>query len=203
MIKRLFHNISSALSFLRKQESIWTPAFAGVTTGSCETCSKLFYGIKMRIRLSPVIASPPTPQGGTFVGRRGNLIKGGLQLRTGFSLLEILVALMILVMGVTSILGLFGSATYSNRRGINDAIVGRMAAAIIADLQSGVHPAASDLRPRRDQSYAGFPGLYKYDLTFDPVPNITEPKSRVVTITIKWARSGESFRTLLFFPNSP
>jgi hypothetical protein len=118
--------------------------------------------------------------------------------------MEILISLLILAFGITAVFGLYGTATYSNRRSINEAILVRMASSIIADLKTGQHPAALDLQNRTDQNYPGYPGLYTYDLTFSQVPTDIEPKAYIVDLTIK--KSGivaETFRTFLFFPASP
>ncbi|MBI5780021.1 MAG: hypothetical protein HZA49_11295 [Planctomycetes bacterium] len=123
-----------------------------------------------------------------------------IKLNSGFSFLEILVALMILVFGLTTIFGLFGAATYSHRRSVNDETISRMATTIFSELESGQHPASVDLQDRADQTHSQFPGIYTYDLTFSTVTG-TEPTSRVVTLAIKWGKNQqETFRTLIIFP---
>lgn len=117
----------------------------------------------------------------------------------GFSFLEVLVALMILVFGLTSIFGLFGAATYSHRRGINNELISRMATTILAEMESGQHPAAQDLQDLTDQRHSQFPAIYTYDLSFAIILD-AEPSSQEVTLTIKWPKGREVFRTILFFP---
>ena len=121
----------------------------------------------------------------------------------GFSFLEILVALMILVFGLTAIFGLFGAATYSHRRSINDELISRMATTIFSELESGQHPAALDLQNRTNQSHPQFTGIYTYDLTFSTIAG-TEPTTRLVTLDIKYSKGRstmlETFRTLIIFP---
>jgi Tfp pilus assembly protein PilV len=117
----------------------------------------------------------------------------------GFSFLEIMVALMILIFGLTSIFGLFGAATYSHRRSINDEMISRIATTIFSELESGQHPASLDLQNRTNQTHAQFPGIYTYDLSFVAVAG-TEPTSRIVTLTVKWPKGQETFQTLLIFP---
>ena len=125
------------------------------------------------------------------------------RLYAGFSFLEILVALMILVFGLTAIFGLFGAATYSHRRSINDEIISRMATTIFSELESGQHQASLDLQNRTNQTHSQFPGIYTYDLTFSTLAG-TEPTTRLITITIKWPKgsstASETFQTLLIFP---
>ncbi|MFH1230722.1 MAG: prepilin-type N-terminal cleavage/methylation domain-containing protein [Planctomycetota bacterium] len=126
----------------------------------------------------------------------------------GFSLLEVLVALMILVFGLATIFGLYGTATYSHRRGVNDALITRMSAAILSELQSGQHLASLDLQNRSAQQYSGFPSIYTYDLAFETISGMSLSTSRIVTLTIKWPKGGktsgsEIFKTLLIFPNQP
>ena len=126
-----------------------------------------------------------------------------LRARAGFSFLEILVALMILVFGLTAIFGLFGAATYSHRRSINDELISRMATTIFSELESGQHPAALDLQNRTNQSHPQFTGIYTYDLTFSAIAG-TEPTTRLVTLDIKYSKGRstmlETFRTLIIFP---
>ncbi|MDI6787457.1 MAG: hypothetical protein QME51_03725 [Planctomycetota bacterium] len=117
----------------------------------------------------------------------------------GFSFLEILVALMILVVGVTSIFGLFSTATYSHRRSLNDALVTRMTTTIFSELESGKHPSSVDFVDCFDQTHPQFPTNYTYDLLLERVIN-TEPSSRLVTLTIKSNRLKETFITFLNFP---
>jgi len=140
-------------------------------------------------------------------GNNSNLIRKEYRLNkkayAGFSFLEILVALMILVFGLTAIFGLFGAATYSHRRSINDEIISRMATTIFSELESGQHPASLDLQNRNNQKHSQFPGIYTYDLTFSTIAG-TEPTTRLVTVAIKWPKGGstasETFQTLLIFP---
>lgn len=121
----------------------------------------------------------------------------------GFSFLEILVALMILVFGLTTIFGLFGAATYSHRRSMNDEILSRMATTIFSELESGQHPASINLQNRTNQTHSQFPGIYTYDLTFSTVAG-TEPTTRLVTLDIKYSKGRsttlETFRALIIFP---
>jgi prepilin-type N-terminal cleavage/methylation domain-containing protein len=122
----------------------------------------------------------------------------------GFSLLEVLVALMILVFGLATIFGLYGTATYSHRRSVNDDLTARMATAIFSELESGLHPASIDLQNRTAQQYPGVPAIYTYDLTFETIAGMSQSTSRMVTLTIKWPKGGktygsEIFKTLLIF----
>ena len=133
---------------------------------------------------------------------RGN-DNGAFRTRAGFSFLEILVALMILVFGLTAIFGLFGAATYSHRRSINDETLSRMATTIFSELESGQHPASIDLLNLTDQTHSQFPSIYTYNLTFSTVDG-TEPTTRLVTLDIKYSKGRstilETFRTLIIFP---
>lgn len=124
----------------------------------------------------------------------------------GFSLLEVLVALMILVFGLATIFGLYGAASYSHRRGLNDALITRMATAIFSELESGQHPASSDLQNRSAQTCPGFPSIYTYDLTLETVSGMSLSTGRMTTLTIKWPKGGktigsETFKTYLIFPS--
>ena len=110
---------------------------------------------------------------------------------------------MILVFGLTAIFGLFGAATYSHRRSINDETLSRMATTIFSELESGQHPASLDLQNIDNQSHSQFPSIYTYDLTFSTIAG-TEPTTRLVTLDIKYSKGRstilETFQTLLIFP---
>jgi general secretion pathway protein I len=125
----------------------------------------------------------------------------------GFTLVEVVLAMFVLLLGMTSILGLlsFGAAlarTASLRTGAANAIE-----AVVTDLEETLFPLQLDERgdevvgapvDAADRPVPGYPGL-TYSTTSTPNPE--NPLEYRVDVDIRWAVSGttrsKSFTTLL------
>lgn len=123
--------------------------------------------------------------------------------RSGFTLVEVLVALMILLFGMSAVLGLltFGAAL---SRSAHLRTVGASAAeAVVADLEETLFPLdaqgeAGEPRPIRERAVPGYPELvYSARATQNP-RNALEYK---VEVALRWSSGGvereRSFTTLL------
>lgn len=117
----------------------------------------------------------------------------------GFTLLEVLIALLILVFGLVSIFSLFGIGAQSHYRGVNDVIIASGAATILAEIRSEFisgHP----LQDVQDQTHPALPSNFKYDVAFQPLSDPVAGET-LVTITIKWPSErgleSEKFQTVL------
>ena len=127
--------------------------------------------------------------------------------RAGFTLIEVVLAMLVLLIGMTAILGLlsFGAAlsrTSSLRSGASGAID-----AVVADLEESLFPlvldelgdeVAGEPRDLVDQEIPGYPGLlYSTKAT----PNPENPLEYKVEVEMKWAVGGttrtKKFTTLL------
>lgn len=123
--------------------------------------------------------------------------------QAGFTLIEVLLALGILLFGMSAVLGLltFGAAL---SRSAHLRTVGASAAeAVVADLEETLFPfdaegEAGDPRPIADRALPGYPGLvYSASAT----PNPARPLEYRVDVSLRWKSGGvereRSFQTLL------
>ncbi len=115
---------------------------------------------------------------------------------SGFTLMEVLIALMILAVGLASVFALLGTGAQSHRRGVRDAVVSAYAQTILAELESGVHPAIVAFQSVKDQTHPGFPSFYKYDLEFKKTLDLND-NLMVAVLTIKWPY-GNKFDSVKF-----
>ena len=118
----------------------------------------------------------------------------------GFTLLEVIISLAILVLGLSSILPLFAVGTTSHKRGIDQTMVSLIAPHITARLQERLY----EINPPvlTDQVYAELGRTYKYDATFTPLdPGDATRVAFIVRVTVRWSENAalhsESFSTIL------
>lgn len=156
------------------------------------------------------------PHSSTETDRRGQYIRGngGLVPRSstgtdrqrqkqsegGFTLLEVLLSLAILVLGLSAILPLFAVGTTSHRRGIDQTMVSLIAPHISARLQERLY----EMNPQAltDQTYVEFGRVYRYDAVFTPLdPGDSHRMAFIVRVTVRWSENAslhsESFSTIL------
>ncbi|MCB9890643.1 MAG: prepilin-type N-terminal cleavage/methylation domain-containing protein [Planctomycetes bacterium] len=118
----------------------------------------------------------------------------------GFTLVEILAAMLILAFGVTTVLGVMSSglATEHNSELIRDAA--RLATVVREELEHG------SLMPQDGQApvpivggrVAEFPDM-QYDLAFDPVER-ESTQEIACTVTVRWLRGGSDVSETFRFP---
>lgn len=113
--------------------------------------------------------------------------------RSGFTLLEILVALIILGIGSVSLIALFTIGSVAHRQGMDQAVLNRLSQSILTHLQLTLNTA--DPQGLKDQAMEGFPPQYRYDAKFTPL----DPHRNVfiVEVTIRW--QGDKKRELYTF----
>jgi prepilin-type N-terminal cleavage/methylation domain-containing protein len=120
--------------------------------------------------------------------------------RQGFTLLEIIIAMAILVLGLSTILPLFAVGTASHKRGIDQTMVSLIAPHITARLQERLYEL--NPQPLKDQEYAEVGRVYRYDATFTPL-DLADPARMafIVRVTVRWSENAslhsESFSTIL------
>lgn len=144
----------------------------------------------------------------TGMGKRylKNRLKRFLSL-TGFTLMEVMIALMILALGLVSIFSLFGSGTHSLYKGVTDVTVTSYANTIFSELSAGLINWSDPPENKYDQIHPSFSPNFKYDLEFTPLDSLNEQvydagaNAILVTLTIKWYRSrlkqSEKFQAIL------
>ncbi|HTF56757.1 MAG TPA: prepilin-type N-terminal cleavage/methylation domain-containing protein [Planctomycetota bacterium] len=118
----------------------------------------------------------------------------------GFTLLEVIIALAILVLGLSAILPLFAVGTASHKRGIDQTMVSLIAPHITARLQERLY----EMNPPdlKDQEYAGFGRVYRYDADFTPLDRADKDRMAfIVRVRVRWSENSalhsESFSTIL------
>ncbi|MBI3096707.1 MAG: prepilin-type N-terminal cleavage/methylation domain-containing protein [Planctomycetes bacterium] len=109
----------------------------------------------------------------------------------GFTLLEILIALMILSVGLTSVILLFSVGTSSHKRGIDATASSFLAQAVFSEWKERLANGAPVDLPHdlKAQSMEGFPQPYSYDLHLEAIdPEGVEIFCRIV---VRWKKAGE------------
>lgn len=113
--------------------------------------------------------------------------------QAGFTLLEILVALGIFVVAVSSIVSLLLVAASSHKRAVDRTRAALLAEAVFADLE-GQRRVGQPLQPITAGKHPDFPGMF-YDLELEfsqQVNTVARAK-----LTVRWQREGKR-RTHLF-----
>jgi len=85
----------------------------------------------------------------------------------GFTLLEVLVAIMVFVLGIAAVLPLFAVAGASHKRAIDQAHVSWIAPRIAAKIQEGL--TSSNPKDVKNQGWEEYGQAYVYDATFTPL----------------------------------
>lgn len=120
------------------------------------------------------------------------------QKQSGFTLLEVLIAIVVLVLGVLAVLPLFAVATSSQKRGIDHTRASLLAQRIAAEL----HPNVTNPRNLKDQSCGSDYPEYRYDAEYAPVDSNDPFKSAyVLRVRIRWTETdldkSETFETIV------
>jgi len=118
----------------------------------------------------------------------------------GFTLLEVIIALAILVVGLSAILPLFAVGAASHKRGVDQTMVSLIAPHISARLQERLYqinpPALTD------QEFMQLGRVYRYDAEFKPLdPRDPDRAAFIVKVTVHWSENAalhsETFSTIL------
>lgn len=123
--------------------------------------------------------------------------------RSGFTLIEVLLALAILLFGMSAVLGLFTFGAALSRSAHLRTVGSSVTAAVLADLEETLFPLdaegeAGEPRPIQDRSVPGSPELvYSARAT----PNPDRPLEYKVELRMRWSSAGvereKVFTTLL------
>lgn len=118
----------------------------------------------------------------------------------GFTLLEVLIAMCVLLISIAAILPLFAVGTASHKRGMDQTIVSLLAPHITAKIQENLTaPDPKDLKDA-ELEYHGL--SYRYDAQFSPFDGSDPARTAfIVRVTIRWKEGGqdraEAFDTIL------
>jgi prepilin-type N-terminal cleavage/methylation domain-containing protein len=119
--------------------------------------------------------------------------------RSGFTLIEILVALMVLALGLVSVFALFGLATATHRRGVDAQTVADLAMTTFAEIETRF--ARDEPQDLSDQSHPLFSRGYLYGVQFIPLGG-AGGQAYLVRLTITWQTRGkrhsETFERVMF-----
>jgi len=124
-----------------------------------------------------------------------------LRNRDGFTIIEILLAIGILAIGITSVLFLFTMGTRSHQRALDRTRAAMLAETVANQLQTDFGPAYA-VNNITNATHPDFPG-YHYSVTFPP-PLYGGTSYYRVSILVSWgdpnasdARNSQSYETVL------
>jgi prepilin-type N-terminal cleavage/methylation domain-containing protein len=112
----------------------------------------------------------------------------------GFTLLEVLVALMVFVLGIAAILPLFAVAGASHKRGIDQSHVSWIAPRIAAKIQEGL--IKTDPPNLKNQTWEEYGQSYVYDATFTKLSlgsqtGATGDVAFLLSVEVRWKEAPE------------
>lgn len=121
---------------------------------------------------------------------------------SGFTLIEVLIALAVLALGISAAIALFAAATAAHKRAINLTNASAIAEQAIADIESvllsGVDPTTLSESNPLESIEKNYPG-YRLEAKFYSLPE--GPDQAVVEIIVHWTARGEprqeTFRQLV------
>lgn len=115
----------------------------------------------------------------------------------GFSLLEVVVALAILSLGITSAISLFAAATAAHRRAIHRTHAANLAEWAFADIESaltsGADPNVLAENPPLEAIARDWPG-YTIEVEFRPVAGASGEDEILVEVLVGWLNRGREDR---------
>jgi prepilin-type N-terminal cleavage/methylation domain-containing protein len=118
----------------------------------------------------------------------------------GFTLLEVLISIVVLVTATMALLPLFAVGTASHQRGIEHVKASLIARRLSAELQDALSTATP--KDVTDQPAPGGDGIYRYDAAWTPLDPADPFRSAfVLKIRVRWStgssEQSESFETIL------
>lgn len=128
-----------------------------------------------------------------MISVRAYLIIRKMRRNSGFSLLEILIASLVLAIAVSGILSLFTVGTDMHRRAQDQSMVSLATKAVISELDARMFAPPKEIK---DQPVPGFDG-FTYSAIFKPIgvlqPALPSETSAAyeVKVTIKWKYIGQ------------
>ena len=115
----------------------------------------------------------------------------------GFSLIEVVVALGVLMLGIGSVLALFASATAAHRRAVHQTQAAELAEWAIADIESAITRGAEleevVSAPPLEVLRRDWPG-YRVEVSFLPIAGETGEDEILLRIGVIWMSAGREVR---------
>ncbi|OHB70715.1 MAG: hypothetical protein A2W23_05750 [Planctomycetes bacterium RBG_16_43_13] len=118
----------------------------------------------------------------------------------GFTLLEILVAIGVLMIGIIGILPLFFVGATSHKVGVDHTQAALISRSIATEIASNFY--TDKPQDIKDKAVTGYSSNYTYDAVFAPlVRNDTDRNAFILKVTVKWLAKGkveiETFETVV------
>ncbi len=127
------------------------------------------------------------PMSCLFQGRIGILARMRLRRNPGFTLVEVLIALMVLAVGLTCVFALFAAATRSHKRAVDSARAALLARKVFAEKRALLYNPDPPTGVN-DLSDPDFPDLYTYDIQLLPLSN--DRDTFLMRVRVKWKVQG-------------
>jgi prepilin-type N-terminal cleavage/methylation domain-containing protein len=132
------------------------------------------------------------------------VLRGGLRRQGGFSLIEVLIAMLVLSLGAGSILSLFAAAAATHRRSVDRTHAALVAERVLSEVRSLYLPETEpseildELRKRLPSEIGG----YRWEaMVFHPEGDAWSDSELFARVTVRWPDSAseraDSFQTIL------
>jgi prepilin-type N-terminal cleavage/methylation domain-containing protein len=110
-------------------------------------------------------------------------------MRRGFTLMEVLISIVVLILCIMGILPLLTVGMRSQKRAADNATANAIARQVMSEVQEALrNPRPRDLR---DRPVPGYPDGFRYDATFQPMqPADPAESGYVVKATVRWTFEG-------------
>jgi len=136
------------------------------------------------------------------IGNRKSEIGNDGKAASGFTIIEVLLAIGILAISITAVLFLFAMGMRSHKRALDRTRAAMLAETVVSRLQTDFGPRYDETQPIANATLPDFPG-FSYTVTFAPIYAGTSYYR--VTVLVRWgdpnappeAKNSETYDTVL------